>query len=69
MFGQYRNTEMARDGRFKLVLRNNGNGPNEFYDLAADPHEKVNQDGNEKFLLERAQMTRAIGGWRKSTAT
>ena len=69
VFGQYRNTEMARDGRFKLVLRNNGNGPNEFFDLAADPHEKANQNENEKFLLERAQMTRDIEAWRKSTAT
>ncbi|PYT19724.1 MAG: hypothetical protein DMG58_35715 [Acidobacteria bacterium] len=56
VFGQYHNTEMARDGRFKLVLRNSGSGPNEFFDLAADPHEKANQ-------------TRAIEGWRKSTAT
>jgi choline-sulfatase len=68
VFGQYRNTEMARDGRFKLVLRNNGSGPNEFFDLAVDPREKANQYQNEKFLNERAQMTRAIEGWRKATA-
>ncbi len=69
VFGQYRNTEMARDSRFKLVLRNNGSGPNEFYDLADDPGEKANQHENEKFLLERAQMNRAIETWRKATAT
>ena len=59
---------MARDGRYKLVLRNNGNGPNEFFDLANDPREKVNQYENPKFLLERAQMTRAIEGWRRAAA-
>lgn len=68
VFGEYRNTEMARDGRYKLVLRNNGNGPNEFFDLANDPREKVNQYENPKFMLERAQMTRAIEGWRRATA-
>ena len=68
VFGEYRNTEMARDGRYKLVLRNNGNGPNEFFDLANDPREKMNQYENPKFMLERAQMTRAIEGWRRATA-
>ncbi len=67
-FGQYRNTEMARDGRFKLVLRNNGSGPNEFFDLANDPGEKVNQHDNPKFVVDRDQMRRAIEGWRTATA-
>ena len=67
VFGEYRNTEMARDSGSKLVLRNNGDGPNEFFDLANDPREKVNQYENPKFLLERAQMTRALEGWRRAT--
>jgi arylsulfatase A-like enzyme len=69
VFGQYRNTEMARDERFKLVVRNNGNGPNEFFDLADDPREKVNQYENLKYTSERADLTRALEGWRKSTAS
>ena len=69
VFGHYRNTEMVRDGRFKMVLRNNGSGPNEFFDLADDPREKANQYENPKFLIERAQMTRSLEGWRRSTAT
>ena len=69
VFGQYRNTEMARDGHVKLVMRNSGGGPNELFDLADDPHEKVNQYENQKYLGDRAQLTRALEGWRKATAS
>lgn len=68
VFGQYRNTEMARDFRFKVVLRNNGTGPNEFFDLADDPSERVNQYDNPKYANDRDQMKRAIEGWRAATA-
>ena len=67
VFGQYRNTEMARDGRFKLVLRDGGSGPNELFDLAGDPREKVNLFENPSFVLDRDRMTRALEGWRKAT--
>jgi arylsulfatase A-like enzyme len=69
VFGHYRNTEMARDSRFKLVLRNNGSGPNEFFDLADDAREKVNQSDNPKYLVDRAQLTRALDAWRKATGS
>jgi arylsulfatase A-like enzyme len=69
VFGQYRNTEMARDGRFKLIMRNGGGGPNELFDLADDPREKVNQYENPKYMGDRAQLTRALEGWRKATAS
>src|SRR5437879_1557323 len=68
IFGQYRNTEMARDTRFKLVLRNDGAGPNEFYDLADDPREKVNQHENQKYLLDERELVRSIEEWRKTTS-
>jgi len=68
VFGNYRNTEMARDSRYKLVLRNNGAGPNEFFDLADDPREKVNQYDNPKYLVHRDQMKHAIEAWRASTS-
>jgi arylsulfatase A-like enzyme len=67
VFGHYRNTEMARDGRYKLVLRNEGNGPNDLFDLADDPREKVNQYENPKYLLQRGELDRAIQQWRKNT--
>jgi hypothetical protein len=59
---------MARDTRFKLVLRNNGGGPNEFFDLADDPREKVNRYEDPKYLNNRDQMARLIDGWRRTTA-
>ena len=66
-FGQYRNTEMVREGRLKLVLRNAGSGPNELFDLAGDPREKVNHYDDPTFLVDRARMTRLLDGWRKAT--
>ena len=33
VFGEFRNTMMARDRRFKVVLRNEGKGPNELVRL------------------------------------
>ena len=39
VFGQFRNARMARNSRYKLVLRDQGKGPNELYDLVVDPRE------------------------------
>ena len=39
VFARYRNTAMARDDRYKLVVRDEGKGPNELYDYKADPKE------------------------------
>jgi len=69
VFGNYRNTEMARDTRFKLVLRNNGGGPNEFYNLADDPREKSNQYESPKYVVDHERMQRAIESWRASTSS
>ena len=49
-------TAMARDNRFKLVLRNNGAGPNELYDVSGDPREKVNQYDNPQYITVRARL-------------
>jgi arylsulfatase A-like enzyme len=65
VFGHYRNTEMARDTRYKLVWRNEGKGPNELYDLAADPREKTNQHGNPQYVSVRDRLTAALAAWRK----
>jgi Arylsulfatase A and related enzymes len=68
VFGHFRNTEMARDARYKLVLRNNGEGPNELYDLSADPQERVNQFDNPMFLNTRNRLRRELDEWRKKTS-
>jgi choline-sulfatase len=68
VFGHFRNTEMARDSRYKLVLRNGGDGPNELYDLRTDPREKVNQYDNAQFTRTRGRLTRELEAWRKKGA-
>ena len=68
VFGHFRNTEMARDNRFKLVLRNDGEGPNELYDLRADPRETTNQFENQQFITVRQRLTAVLASWRERTA-
>lgn len=65
VFGRFRNTEMARDNRYKVVIRNQGAGPNELYDLRTDPREKVNQYDNLQFSVTRARLTSELEAWRK----
>ncbi len=69
VFGHFRNTEMARDNRFKLVLRNDGKGPNELYDDRADPRERVNQYSNPQFVTVRDQLAKDLAGWRARYST
>ncbi len=64
VFGHFRDTEMARDARYKIVLRNGGQGPNELYDVRSDPREKVNQYANPEFITVRDRLTRELERWR-----
>lgn len=64
VFGHFRNTEMARDSYYKLILRNDGSGPNELYDLRLDPREKVNRFENNEYLTVRERLTNEITAWR-----
>ena len=65
VFGHFRNTEMARDTRYKLVLRNEGKGPNELYDVGNDPREKVNQYENAQFVTVRDRLAKELADWRR----
>ncbi|MBS1857190.1 MAG: sulfatase-like hydrolase/transferase [Acidobacteria bacterium] len=56
---------VARDDRYKLVLRDEGKGPNELYDLTADARERVNQYDNPQFLAVRTQLTGELTRWRQ----
>ena len=58
VLGQYRDTRMVRDSRYKLVSRNQGKGPNELYDLSLDPREKLNRVDNPGFISIRDQLMR-----------
>ncbi|HWR52748.1 MAG TPA: sulfatase-like hydrolase/transferase [Bryobacteraceae bacterium] len=69
VFGHFRNTEMARDARYKVVLRNDGSGPNELFDTREDPRERVNQYENSAFVTVRERLTRELAAWRKQTSS
>jgi arylsulfatase A-like enzyme len=64
VFGSFRNTDMARDNRYKVVLRNGGRGPNELFDLRADAREKTNQYDNPQFLTVRERLSAELAAWR-----
>jgi choline-sulfatase len=68
VFGHFRNTEMARDTRYKVVLRNDGKGPNELYDIAADPREKVNRYDDPQYVTARDRLLKELAVWRNQTS-
>jgi len=68
VFGHFRNTEMARDARFKLILRDQGESPGELYDLKLDPREKTNQYENPQYITVRDRLTKELEAWRKKYA-
>jgi arylsulfatase A-like enzyme len=69
VFAHFRNTEMARDTRYKLVLRNEGKGPNELFDVANDPRERVNQYENPQFVTVRDRLGKELAAWRQATSS
>jgi arylsulfatase A-like enzyme len=69
VFARYRNTEMARVERYKLVLRDQGKGPGELYDLKLDPAEKSNQYDNQQFLTVRTSLAGSLAAWRSRYST
>lgn len=64
-FGQIGDAEMARDARYKLVLRRGGQGPNELYDLRADQNERTNQYDNPEYVSVKSRLTAELAAWRK----
>jgi arylsulfatase A-like enzyme len=68
VFGHFRNTEMARDNRYKVVLRNEGKGPNELFDISADPKEKVNRYEDPQYINVRDRLAKELATWRKQTS-
>lgn len=62
--GAYKNTEYARVERYKWIQRNDGKGPNELYDLGADPREHMNQADNEQYISTKNTLAAAIAQWK-----
>jgi choline-sulfatase len=69
VFGHFRYTDMVRDKSFKLVIRNDGKGPNELFDLRADPREKTNHYDNPQFLTVRDRLRGELEQWRKKSSS
>ena len=65
VFAEFQGVEMAREARYKLVLRNQGTGPNELFDLRADPRERLNQYANPAFVTVRDRLAAELDAWRK----
>ena len=64
VFSHLQSTDMVRDSRYKLVLRNFGQGPNEFYDLQADPREQTNGYEDARFASIRPVLAAEIEKWK-----
>lgn len=69
VFGYFRNTSMGRAEQYKLVLRNiEGNqarGPNELWDLKADPSEHSNRFDDRALRREQGRLTKDLLAWIK----
>jgi arylsulfatase A-like enzyme len=68
VFGSYRNTEMARVDRYKLVIRDEGKGPGELYDMRMERTEAVNHYGDAEFEDVKTNLTGQLAAWRKTLA-
>jgi arylsulfatase A-like enzyme len=64
VFSHLKGTDMVRDSRYKLVLRNGAQGPNEFYDLQADPREQTNGYADGRFNSIRPALAAEIEKWK-----
>jgi hypothetical protein len=65
VFSHLEDTDMVRDALFKLVLRDGGNGPNEFYDLQADPREAANGYAAGQYASIRPALAAEITQWKQ----
>jgi arylsulfatase A-like enzyme len=64
VFSHLQRTDMVRDSRYKLVLRNFGQGPNEFYDLVEDPREQTNGYEDGRFNSIKPALADEIEKWK-----
>lgn len=65
VFSHYKNTEMARVDRYKVVVRDEGKGRGELYDLRVDHDEIQNQYENPQFEDIRNSLSGQLANWRK----
>ena len=65
VFAQYGDTAMARNDRYKLIVRNEGKGPGELYDDKLDARERVNQYDNPQFMTVKAALQTELTRWKQ----
>ena len=64
VFGSFGDVDTVSDNRFKLVIRNEGRGVNQLFDLRSDPKQLINQYGNRTFVTTRDQLRRNLNQWK-----
>ena len=62
---QLEGTGMAREERYKVVVRDDGKSPNELYDLTADPRERANQFDNQQYVTIRNSLASELARWKQ----
>jgi arylsulfatase A-like enzyme len=65
VFSHLQDTDMVRDSLLKLVLRDGGKGPNEFYDLQVDPREETNGYADGQYASLRPPLAAEIAKWKQ----
>jgi len=64
-FSRLHETAMARVERYKVVVRDQGKGEGELYDLKTDPAESINQYENPQFMTIRDQLAADLTAWQR----
>lgn len=64
VFGHFRYAWMARDNRFKLVIREEGQGHHELFDLRQDPGEFKNLYEDARYVTVRDRLWSELAAWR-----
>lgn len=62
--GHWKNTDMAREIGYKVVLRDGGKGHNELYDIPSDRVERVNQYDNPQYVEVKNRLEPQIAAWK-----
>ncbi|HEY1343089.1 MAG TPA: sulfatase/phosphatase domain-containing protein [Bryobacteraceae bacterium] len=62
---RYQGADMAREERYKLVLRDGGKGPNELFDISQDPRERVNQYDNGSYTTVKDRLAAEVARWKQ----
>ena len=57
--------KFSPEGKLVTTFGRLGQGPNELFDLRADPREKVNQYANPAFVTMRDRLSAELEAWRK----